>query len=65
MAKGRGDNMLGIGGQRNTVSRNAMRGAGSAGKGSAHNAAEQKRELLRRLKEKNEQARAAEKAADD
>ena len=65
MAKGRGDNMLGIGGQRNTFSRNAMRGAGFGGKGSAHNAAEQKRELLRRLKEKNEQARAAQKAADD
>lgn len=48
------DNLLGMGGQRNTVSRTTMRGGKSEGKGGpGDDARERKQELLRRFREKN------------
>ncbi|MFD6950902.1 hypothetical protein A6A08_19365 [Nocardiopsis sp. TSRI0078] len=48
------DNLLGMGGQRTTVSRSALRGdkGGSKG-GPSTDAVERRQELLRRLQEKN------------
>jgi hypothetical protein len=48
------DNLLGMGGQRTTVSRSAMRGnsAGTKG-GPSDDARERKQELLRKLREKH------------
>ena len=58
MSKGRAGNMLGVGGTGNTVSRKKMRGGGAVhggyGPGGSANPAEQKRELLRRLRESRE-----------
>jgi hypothetical protein len=48
------NNLLGMGGQRATVSRSAMRGGQGGAKGGPSDAAlERKQELLRRLREKN------------
>ncbi|PDP87686.1 hypothetical protein CQJ94_11080 [Glycomyces fuscus] len=47
------DNLLGMGGQRNTVSRSALRGGKGGGKvGPSDDAVERKQELLRKLREK-------------
>ncbi|MEU3020484.1 MULTISPECIES: DUF6243 family protein [unclassified Nocardiopsis] len=48
------DNLLGMGGQRTTVSRTALRGGKGGTKGGPSDTArEQKQELLRRLREKH------------
>ena len=48
------DNLLGMGGQRTTVSRSALRGGNGGNKGGPSEAArERKQELLRRLREKH------------
>ncbi|QUX29224.1 hypothetical protein KGD83_01065 [Nocardiopsis akebiae] len=47
------DNLLGMGGQRNTVSRSALRGGKGGGRGGpSDDAVERKQELLRKLREK-------------
>lgn len=54
MGKGRAGNMLGVGGTRAHVSRGAMhgeRGSRAGGPGQGGDAAAQKRELLRKLRE--------------
>ncbi|OLT28697.1 hypothetical protein BJF83_14475 [Nocardiopsis sp. CNR-923] len=53
-----GDNLLGLGGQRNTVSRGALRGGKKGGPtGPSAQAQDHRSELLRKLKEKNEKAK--------
>jgi len=48
------DNLLGMGGQRTTVSRSTLRGGQGGTKGGPSDSArEQKQELLRRLREKH------------
>ncbi len=48
------DNLLGMGGQRTTVSRSAMRGGQGGTKGGpSDDARERKQELLRKLREKH------------
>lgn len=48
------DNLLGMGGQRTTVSRSTLRGGQGGTKGGPSDTArEQKQELLRRLREKH------------
>ncbi|MEV2278460.1 DUF6243 family protein [Nocardiopsis sp. NPDC049922] len=50
-----GDNLLGLGGQRKTVSRGALRGKSKDGaSGPSAQAQDQRSELLRKLREKNE-----------
>ncbi|MFC4564443.1 DUF6243 family protein [Nocardiopsis mangrovi] len=56
MGKSR-DNMLGLGGQRTSLSRSAMRGSGFSGQGGRRDPLQEKRELLRKLKEKREKNR--------
>ncbi|AWK08577.1 hypothetical protein SSP531S_15560 [Streptomyces spongiicola] len=51
MAKGR-NNLLGVGGQRRKLSRADQRGDGPAGRADRLAAAEQKQELLRRMRER-------------
>ncbi|MEV0962243.1 MULTISPECIES: DUF6243 family protein [unclassified Streptomyces] len=51
MAKGR-NNLLGVGGQRRKLSRADQRGDGPAGQTDRRVAAEQKQELLRRMRER-------------
>ncbi|MFC3997973.1 DUF6243 family protein [Nocardiopsis sediminis] len=58
MGKSR-DNLLGLGGQRTSMSRGAMRGSGYSGKGGRPDPLEEKRELLRKLKEKRDKEREA------
>ncbi|MFH9015125.1 DUF6243 family protein [Streptomyces sp. NPDC017943] len=56
MARGGAGNMLGIGGARRNLSREALRGAGRAGRvGGGLDPQARKRELLRRLEEQREQ----------
>ncbi|NDU75544.1 hypothetical protein GWI34_23400 [Actinomadura sp. DSM 109109] len=57
MSRSRGRNgMLGVGGQRKNLSRRELRGGkGKASGGGAGTAAEQKRELLRKMRERAEQ----------
>lgn len=51
------DNLLGMGGQRNTVSRTELRGTSGGTKGGpSADARERKQELLRKLREKNSSA---------
>jgi hypothetical protein len=48
------DNLLGMGGQRATVARSTLRGGKGGGKGGpSTDAVERRRELLRKLQEKN------------
>ncbi|MCY9786702.1 DUF6243 family protein [Nocardiopsis sp. EMB25] len=55
------DNLLGLGGQRNTVSRGALKGGGKGGpSGPSADARQNRDELLRKLREKNERARSEE-----
>jgi hypothetical protein len=50
------NSLLGVGGQRSTVSRSALRGGQAGGRGGADgDARERKQDLLRRLREKQEQ----------
>lgn len=51
MAKSR-NNLLGVGGQRKKLSRAGAQGAGPAGEADRRNAADQKQELLRRMRER-------------
>lgn len=51
MAKGR-NNLLGVGGQRRKLSRADQRGDGPAGQADRRAAADQKQELLRRMRER-------------
>ncbi|MER7495303.1 DUF6243 family protein [Streptomyces pharetrae] len=53
MTRGGAGNMLGVGGTRQKLSREALRGGGRDGRAGAHDAQAQKRELLRRLQERN------------
>ncbi|MES9537892.1 MULTISPECIES: DUF6243 family protein [unclassified Actinomadura] len=57
MSKSRGRNgMLGVGGQRRNLSRGELRGGkAQAAGGDARTAAEKKKELLRKMRERNEQ----------
>jgi hypothetical protein len=57
MSKSRGRNgMLGVGGQRRNLSRGELRGGKArAADGDAQTAAEKKKELLRRMRERSEQ----------
>jgi hypothetical protein len=52
MAKSR-NGMLGVGGQRKKVSRRALRGDAGGAAPSKDGAAEQKKELLRKMRERN------------
>ncbi|GLF93800.1 DUF6243 family protein [Streptomyces yaizuensis] len=54
MAKSR-NNLLGVGGQRKKLSRGDQQGHGPAGQADRKSAAEQKAELLRRMRERAEQ----------
>ncbi|RSN66432.1 DUF6243 family protein [Actinomadura sp. WAC 06369] len=53
MAKKR-NNMLGVGGQRGNVSRRALRGEAARTSGDRDDAAAAKRELLAKMRERNE-----------
>lgn len=67
MAKSR-NNLLGVGGQRKKLSRAEQQGAGPARDADRKTAAEQKQELLRKMRERaagTEQADAAEPDAQD
>ncbi|MFI0790462.1 DUF6243 family protein [Streptomyces lydicus] len=54
MSKGNAGGMLGVGGTRSKLSRGALRGGGSAGRGGRQRAGEeaQRSELLRRFQER-------------
>ncbi|WP_406215380.1 DUF6243 family protein [Streptomyces canus] len=55
MARGGSGNMLGVGGTRSNISRKALRGGNRDGRiGGAQDPQAQKRELLRKLREKRE-----------
>ncbi|MGI5483061.1 DUF6243 family protein [Streptomyces lavendofoliae] len=51
MTRGGAGNMLGVGGTRRNLSRDALRGSGGKRAGRGVDPAAQKRELLRKLKE--------------
>ncbi|TQM66730.1 hypothetical protein FHX41_0315 [Actinomadura hallensis] len=53
MSKSRRNGLLGVGGQRNKVSRRALRGGGPQQPGNAGRAAAEKQELLRKMRERN------------
>lgn len=54
MSKGNAGGMLGVGGTRTKLSRGALRGTGNGGYGTARpDAQAQRKELLRRLQERN------------
>ncbi|MFD3733376.1 DUF6243 family protein [Streptomyces sp. NPDC058632] len=56
MSRGGSGNMLGVGGTRQHLGREALRGGGRDGRvGGGRDARAQKRELLRRLQERREQ----------
>ncbi|MGW6565205.1 DUF6243 family protein [Streptomyces sp. NPDC054975] len=61
MAKGR-NNLLGVGGQRKKLSRGEQHGAGQARDADRKAAADQKAELLKKMREKAEGATGAETA---
>ncbi|TDC93582.1 hypothetical protein E1285_09920 [Actinomadura sp. 7K507] len=52
--------MLGVGGQRNNLSRRALRGGRPQGSGNGSDPAAEKRELLQRMRERNERRAASE-----
>ncbi|MFJ9003693.1 DUF6243 family protein [Streptomyces canus] len=55
MARGGSGSMLGVGGTRNNIGRKALRGSNRDGRiGGAQDPQAQKRELLRKLREKRE-----------
>ncbi|MFD9604421.1 DUF6243 family protein [Streptomyces sp. NPDC056708] len=67
MAKSR-NNLLGVGGQRKKLSRAEQQGAGSARNADRKTAAEQKQELLRKMRERAQSGSSAaqtEPSADD
>ncbi|MGP4026474.1 DUF6243 family protein [Actinomadura sp. 3N407] len=59
MAKSRRNGMLGVGGQRNKLSRRALRGGKAPVPGSGGDPAAEKRELLRKMRERNERRAAS------
>ncbi|MDT0614757.1 DUF6243 family protein [Streptomyces lancefieldiae] len=67
MSRGGAGNMLGVGGTRRNLGRNALRGGGRNGRvGGGLDPQAQKRELLRKLQEQQEQQEQQRKAnADD
>ncbi|TDB97437.1 DUF6243 family protein [Actinomadura sp. 7K534] len=54
MSKNRRNGMLGVGGQRNNLSRRALRGGGPQGAGNGGDPAAEKKELLRKMRERNQ-----------
>ncbi|MEU9019036.1 DUF6243 family protein [Actinomadura sp. NPDC048394] len=55
MSRSRGRNgMLGVGGQRKKISRRALRGGEAAAQGGAADQAAQRKELLRKMRERAE-----------
>ncbi|MFG2759892.1 DUF6243 family protein [Streptomyces wuyuanensis] len=58
MAKGR-NNLLGVGGQRRKLSRADQQGNGPAGQADRRTAADQKQELLRKMRERTQGAEEA------
>ncbi|MFI7007133.1 DUF6243 family protein [Streptomyces sp. NPDC050145] len=60
MTRGGSGNMLGVGGTRSNLSRKALRGGGRGGRtgGAGVDAATQKRELLRRLRDQRGESEA-------
>ncbi|ADD41670.1 DUF6243 family protein [Stackebrandtia nassauensis] len=52
MSKGRGNDMLGVGGQRRKLSKNDLRGKGFGGGKHGHDPMAAKRELIQRLQAK-------------
>ncbi|MFE6662630.1 DUF6243 family protein [Streptomyces sp. NPDC057697] len=64
MAKSR-NNLLGVGGQRKKLSRAEQQGAGPARDADRRAAADQKQELLRRMRERAQSGTAPESAPDD
>ncbi|MBB6121684.1 DUF6243 family protein [Nocardiopsis algeriensis] len=59
------DNLLGLGGQRGTFSRSALRGGkGSVPGGPSADARQSKQELLRKIKEKSQAQEAGENTAE-
>ncbi|MFJ7491857.1 DUF6243 family protein [Streptomyces sp. NPDC097727] len=63
MAKGR-NNLLGVGGQRKKLSRAEQQGVGSARNADRRTAAEQKQELLRKMRERAQSGPASAPAAE-
>ncbi|MFB8243702.1 DUF6243 family protein [Streptomyces sp. NPDC055952] len=64
MARGGAGNMLGVGGARRNLGREALRGGGRGGRvGGGLDPQAQKRELLRRLQEKRQQQEEADRTA--
>lgn len=64
MAKSR-NNLLGVGGQRKKLSRAEQQGAGTARDADRKTAADQKQELLRKMRERAQSAPSAESAQSD
>ncbi|MFJ7944003.1 DUF6243 family protein [Streptomyces sp. NPDC096354] len=64
MAKSR-NNLLGVGGQRKKLSRAEQQGAGTARNADRKTAADQKQELLRKMRERAQSAPSAESAQSD
>ncbi|MFF0286309.1 DUF6243 family protein [Streptomyces sp. NPDC005262] len=64
MAKSR-NNLLGVGGQRKKLSRAEQQGAGTARNADRKTAADQKQELLRKMRERAQSAESAESARSD
>ncbi|WP_406426993.1 DUF6243 family protein [Streptomyces sp. NBC_01589] len=64
MAKSR-NNLLGVGGQRKKLSRAEQQGAGTARDADRKTAADQKQELLRKMRERAQSAESAESAQSD
>ncbi|MCW2947346.1 MAG: hypothetical protein JWR24_4063 [Actinoallomurus sp.] len=58
MSRGR-NSLLGQGGQRKKLDRSAMRGAPGAGQADQDDAARRKQELVKKLREKTEERKAA------
>ncbi|MBX9393011.1 hypothetical protein K4749_05285 [Streptomyces sp. TRM72054] len=57
MTRGGAGDMLGVGGTRQKLGRKALRGGGRGGRVGGPDAQAQKRELLRKLQEKNAERR--------
>ncbi|WP_326765510.1 DUF6243 family protein [Streptomyces sp. NBC_01591] len=64
MAKSR-NNLLGVGGQRKKLSRAEQQGAGPARDADRKTAADQKQELLRKMRERAQSGTASESSSDD
>ena len=56
----RRNGMLGVGGQRNNLSRRELRGGSTKGSGSGKDPAAEKKELLRKMRERSQRRAASE-----